>query len=138
MAKTLPRNVNVDNARHEVEVGRGSVQHLVFDVTRARRVLLLAKMADGSPVPTGATVIDGRNKLVTMVSDGGEIFMTNDPAGQAFGLHLPEGGECILEFKLPAMPDPNAYYETINATCRPGSLKKELAIGQVTSVTVAP
>ncbi|MCC8362790.1 fimbria/pilus outer membrane usher protein [Lysobacter sp. A6] len=138
ITKTLPRNINVANARHELEVGRGSVQHIAFDVMRARRVLLLAKMLDGSPVPSGATVIDGRNKLVTMVSDGGEIFMTNDPAGEAFGIHLPEGGECILEFKLPATPDPDAYYETINATCRPGSLKKELAIGQVSQVTVAP
>lgn len=138
ITKTLPRNINVANARHELEVGRGSVQHIAFDVMRARRVLLLAKMTDGSAVPSGATVIDGHNKLVTMVSDGGEIFMTNDPVGQAFGIHLPDGGECVLEFKLPAVPDPNAYYETINATCRPGSLKKELAIGQVSQVTVAP
>jgi len=117
---------------------RGSVQHVIFDVMRARRVLFLAKMLDGSPVPSGATVLDAHNKLVTLVSDGGEIFMTNDPAGNAFGIHLPEGGERVLEFKLPVTPDPNLQYETINATCRPGSLKKELAIGQVGQVTTAP
>jgi len=131
--KTLPRNVNVGNARQDVEVGRGVVQHLVFDVTRARRVLLTARMPDGSPLPAGATVLDARNKLLTMVTEGGEIFLIDDPAGEALGVHLPAGGACILDFKLPAAPAPDAFYETTEATCRPGELRKSMAIGQLTS-----
>jgi outer membrane usher protein FimD/PapC len=88
-------------------------------------------MSDGSPVPNGASVIDARKKLLTLVAEEGEIFLTNDPAGERLGVHLPDGAQCILEFALPAAPDPDAHYETVDATCRPGRItKNELAMGQ--------
>ncbi len=134
--KTLPRNITVDNGRQEVEAGRGSVQYLPFAVERARRVLLLATLPDGKPVPQGASVLDSKQQLVTMVTDGGEIFLTKDPAGEAFEVHTVDGGVCTLEFTLPQTPNLDDYYETAKALCRPGRLdKNKFAIGQLSAIS---
>ena len=90
-------------------------------------------MPSGSTLPAGASVLDANGKLVTLVSDGGEIFLTNDPTGESFVVHLPDGGACVLEFSLPKVPDTDDYYETVKATCRPGELdRNKFAISRLT------
>jgi outer membrane usher protein FimD/PapC len=118
--KTLPRNITVENGRQEVEAGRGSVQYLPFAVEKARRVLLQATLPDGRPAPAGASVLDSKKRLVTVVTDGGEIFLTKDPTGDAFEVHTADDGVCTLEFQLPDKPNLEDYYETAKALCRPG------------------
>jgi outer membrane usher protein FimD/PapC len=116
---SLPRNVHVDNDLQEIEASRGAVQHLDYGVGIARRVLLRARFPDGRPIPAGASVLDRQQRLVTLSTEGGEIFLIKDPAQDGIELRMPEGDACALDFTLPKHARVDAHYETLEAVCRP-------------------
>lgn len=113
---TLPRNVDIDNGYKNIEVGRGSVSRIDFDVVKVRRVLLSAQYQDGGQLPKGASVLDKDGSYLTMVVDDGKIFL-DDASKQSLVVNLPGGDQCSLEFKLPEIPDLESYYEQTSAVC---------------------
>lgn len=115
--KSLPRNVDLNNSLAELEAGRGSVNHVNFEVVQVRRVLLSASMPDGAPAPVAATVIDRDGRFVTLVGSEGQIFWPHEEQRLPLRIVLPDERICQLQYSLPDKQDRTRYYEAAEASC---------------------
>ena len=116
-SRSLPRNIELDNAIATVRARRGAVSRVVFDAYERRRLLLHVSI-DGAPLPVGASVTDEVDGFVTLVQNGGLVFLHDFREGRRLTVESPELGICTLEFQPAAQVDPDQYYETLPATCR--------------------
>ncbi|MBP0596591.1 fimbria/pilus outer membrane usher protein [Herbaspirillum sp. LeCh32-8] len=117
--KSLPRNVDIKNGLKLLDPGHGSVNHVSFDVLRVRRILLNSKFPDGAPLPKGAFVLDANRQFLTTVVDDGQVFLLNGTPAGPLRVALPDEKSCTLQFSLPDKPDPDMFYESTDAVCRP-------------------
>ena len=117
--KTLPRNTDLVNGFKMVEAGRGSVNHVDFDVIKVRRALLLVTDHQNKPLAKGASVLRADNSFVTIVGENGQIFLSNNQLGEKLRVALSENTLCELKFTLPEKADTQTYYEKVNAICQP-------------------
>lgn len=116
--RSLPRNVDIHNGVAVISAGRGAVDNVGFGVTLTRRALLKVTSADGAPLPRGAMVNTTDGEFVTLVQDGGLVFLPNVLDAGALWITTPGLDRCRLDFELPAKADIQAYYETAAAQCR--------------------
>ena len=116
--KTLPRNADINNGLAVISAGRGAVDNVEFGITLTRRALLKATTANGAPLPRGASVSTEDGEFVTLVQDGGLVFVPNALDRRALWISAPGMERCALSFELPADADTDAYYETAPAKCR--------------------
>ena len=91
----------------------------VHAVARARRILLLATLSNGTPVPAGLAVLDARRREIARVADGGAIVLANTAFVAPLGVRLPGGAIGVLHFALPPTRDMTRHYERIPALCTP-------------------
>jgi outer membrane usher protein FimD/PapC len=116
--RSLPRNVDINNGLALISAGRGAVDKVAFGVTMTRRALLKVTTGDGTPLPRGATVNTEDGEFVTLVQDGGQVFLPNVLDSRPLWIAAPGLDRCRLDFELPAKADTQAYYETAAAKCR--------------------
>ncbi|TPG80722.1 fimbria/pilus outer membrane usher protein [Pseudomonas arsenicoxydans] len=117
--KTLPRNADIHNGLAVISAGRGAVDNVEFGITLTRRALLKATTANGTPLPRGASVNTADGEFVTLVQDGGLVFLPNVLDRRALWISAPGLERCELRFELPTDADADAYYETAPAKCQP-------------------
>lgn len=118
-AKSLPRNVDVSNGYKEINVGRGSVSRIGFDVVKARRVLITAHDLSGRNLLKGTGIYDRSSNYVTTVVDKGQIFLNALEVGDTLSAISDDKKVCNLIFVLPDKPVENSYFESIDAVCMP-------------------
>lgn len=116
-ARSLPRNVDLQQGAAVIQAGRGAVPRLSFATQVTRRVLLNAMLADGTPLPAGAMVSDEHGQLVTLVQDGGSVFVPDLTQSPRLQVKAAEHATCTLHFEVPAKADPTLYFETATAVC---------------------
>lgn len=116
--RSLPRNADINNGLAVISAGRGAVDSVEFGITMTRRALLKATFGDGAPLPRGASVNTDDGEFVTLVQDGGLVFLPNVLDPRALWITAPGLTRCELRFELPANADTEAYYETAPAQCR--------------------
>ncbi|WP_141113240.1 fimbria/pilus outer membrane usher protein [Chromobacterium haemolyticum] len=116
--KSLPRTVELKNGYKELKVSRGAVRHVEFDVFQTRRVLLEVKDSLGQPLSAGGSVLTADNRFVTIVVEGGKVFLDNAEPGQVLTVTTSNGNRCQLDFALPETADEQVFYEQLNAACR--------------------
>ncbi|MBV7572910.1 fimbria/pilus outer membrane usher protein [Pseudomonas sp. PDM32] len=116
--RSLPRNVDIHNGLAVISAGRGAVDNVEFGVTLTRRALLKATAENGAPLPRGAMVNTADGEFVTLVQDGGLVFLPNVLDAGTLWITAPGMDRCRLDFELPAKADTQAYYETATAQCR--------------------
>lgn len=116
--KTLPRNADISNGLAVISAGRGAVDNVEFGIHKTRRALLKVTTVNGAPLPRGATVNTADGEFITLVQDGGQVFLPNVLDIPALWITAPGMERCELRFELPADADPDAYYETAPAKCR--------------------
>jgi outer membrane usher protein FimD/PapC len=118
--RSLPRNVDIRNGVRQVAAGRGSVNHVDFELTRVRRLMLNARDADGNALPAGAYVFDEKQQFVSTVLGDGRIFLNNGAENTTLSVALPDGGQCALRYTLPvASGSGRGLFETVDASCAP-------------------
>lgn len=115
--RTLPRNADISNGLAVISAGRGAVDSVEFGVSLTRRVLLKVTTDNGKPLPRGAAVNTSDGEFVTLVQDGGLVFLPNALDTRALWVSTPGMERCSLRFELPQDADPGAYYETAPARC---------------------
>lgn len=116
--RTLPRNADINNGLALIASGRGAVEHIEFGVNLTRRALLNVTTADGNPLPRGAAVSSASGEFITVVQDGGQVFLTNALEQPALWIKAPGQAVCQVHYQLQAQPDIQLYYETVPALCR--------------------
>lgn len=116
--KTLPRNADIHNGMAVISAGRGAVDNIEFGISMTRRALLKVTTTNGVPLPNGAAVNTEDGEFVTLVQDGGLVFLPNVLNSRALWISAPGLDRCELQFELPAAPDTQAYYETAPAKCQ--------------------
>lgn len=88
-------------------------------IAHARRILLMATLSNGMPVPAGLAVFDARRREIARVADGGVIVLANADSVTPLGVRLPGGAIGLLHFALPPVRDATLHYERIPALCTP-------------------
>lgn len=116
--KTLPRNADISNGLAVISAGRGAVGNVEFGVSMTRRALLKVTTANGTPLPRGAAVNTEDGEFVTLVQDGGLVFLPDVLDRRALWISAPGLERCELRFELPEEADTHAYYETAPAKCQ--------------------
>jgi outer membrane usher protein FimD/PapC len=119
VTKTLPRNADVDNGFKVVNPGRGSVQHVQFNVTTVRRVLLDVQMPDGAPIKRGTPVVGRKGNLIATAIDDRRVFLPNATPDEPLRLQLADGRYCELSYALPDQSVSDRAYERAKARCIP-------------------
>lgn len=115
---SLPRNVDLKNGYQTVGAGRGSVNHLAFDVIQARRVLVTAVDGSNQPLPKGSSVLDTGNNFITTVLDNGTVFLSDADPRQVLKVSLPDDTTCTLTIEYPEETNHEALYDEAPAVCR--------------------
>lgn len=75
--ESLPENVDVENGYGELAAGRGAVGHVRFNTLKVQRAMLHVRMADGSVLHKGSTIVDGGGNYTATVVDDGLVFIEN-------------------------------------------------------------
>jgi outer membrane usher protein FimD/PapC len=89
-----------------------------FEVVRTRRVLVIVRDAQGSPLPHGASVFDAAGNFVTVVGSAGAMFLPDAQPGMRLDIQTSGRPLCTLTLSLPEQPDNTGLYETAEALCR--------------------
>lgn len=116
--RSLPKNVDINNAWHETEAARGSVNYVNFDVVRTRRFLVDVMDALGQPLPHAAGVFDQAGSFVTVVGDKGSVFIPDISVGNTFDVQVSGKTICSFKVRVPEKIEANTLYETAKAECR--------------------
>lgn len=124
VSSSLPRNVDILQGAAVLQAGRGAVPRLAFGVQTTRRLLLQAVTSTGQALPAGALVSDGAGALVTLVQADGTVFVPNAQAIDQLWVRVAGQAPCELHYELAAEADPDAYFETTQAVCRPSQGKQ--------------
>ncbi|WP_153787553.1 fimbria/pilus outer membrane usher protein [Pseudomonas sp. EMN2] len=116
--RSLPRNVDLVNGVELVQAGRGAVAKVDFQVNSTRRALLQASDDAGQPLPGGAMVTDEQGQFVTLVQEGGLVFVHNLQDQRRLWVKPADRPACELHYSLPDASDLDAYFESTTASCR--------------------
>ena len=118
--RSLAKNVDIGNAWQETEMAQGAIGRVDFEVIRTRRVLVDAGMKNGQPPPHGASVFDDAGQLVTVVGEGGRVFVPDAAPGMTLEVQQSGKTVCTMTLDLPEKPDTSGFYEHATATCSQG------------------
>lgn len=113
--ESLPGNLDVRNGRTAIKASHGAVAKWEFATLSQRRVLLAIRLADGTPLPEGVSIVDGAGEYVTTAPEDGVIFLNDISASQQLYAKV-DGGRCKLMFTQPEA-EPNKFYEEVTGKC---------------------
>lgn len=113
--QSLPGNLDISNGHASLKAAHGAFAHWKFSTLSQRRVLLNITRADGTPLPKGVSVVNGKGEYITSAPEDGIIFLNDISASQTLYVKQ-DTGRCTLRFTLPEA-DPTQFYEEINGKC---------------------
>lgn len=118
VTKSLPKNVDINNAIQVAHVARGSVTSYKFGTVLTRRALITVHMPGGKLADKGGIVSDSHDNYLTTVAGDGTIFMIDGQLEQELWLKPLVGQRCLISFNLDSQPDADKLYESYDAQCK--------------------
>ncbi|QEM80329.2 fimbria/pilus outer membrane usher protein [Halomonas binhaiensis] len=115
--KGLPTDVELNAAMQQVAPRRGAVVRLDFATTQGKPLLLRIQNGD---VPFGAEVLDEEGKNVSLVGQGGMIFIRGEYPELKVVWGRGNANSCYLIYSVPK-DDRNMPYPQVEAQCLPVS-----------------
>ena len=97
-------------------------------------MLLTVRTEQGVLLPRGASVSTANGEFVTLVQDGGQVFLPNVLASSGLWVSAPGLPRCRLQFELPDEGDPEVYFEIALARCTPSVSYTHLTLPTIYSV----
>lgn len=118
ITKSLPKNVDINNAIQVAHVARGSVTSYTFGTVLTRRALITIHMPSSKLASKGDMVTDGHDNYLTTVAGDGTIFIVDGQLEQQLWLKPMVGQRCRVTFELNPQPEADKLYETYDAQCK--------------------
>ncbi|MDF5972302.1 FimD/PapC C-terminal domain-containing protein [Pseudomonas aeruginosa] len=117
-------DVELESTSQKVAPPYGAIVRLSYPTRSGIPILLKVRQRDGQPIPVGAEVLDSQSKWLSLVGQGGRIFLrVPDRQGLVRVTWGKEGGEsCQVNFSLPEPRENRGRRMTIlDGTCLPPS-----------------
>lgn len=115
--KNLPLNVRLETTSFDVAVAKGTVISREVSATLMKQLLLSITLADGTPAPSGSSLVDEKGQLMGIVMGNGNAMLSNEQIGQPVRLRMANQAECLIDYPVPPHFDPNTLYEEAEAMC---------------------
>lgn len=114
----LPESVDVENGFGEIAAGRGAVGALHFNTLHVHRAMLHVRMANGSVLRKGSTIVDGAGQYAATVVDEGLLFIEDvSHQPQLFLMDKENHQVCQIEYKV--SPETESHvFENITGVCK--------------------
>jgi len=116
--RNLPLNVRLETTSFDVAVARGTVIARDVTATIMTQLLLAVTLSDGTPAPSGSSVINDKGQLIGVVMGSGNVLLSNEQIGLPVRLRMVNQTECLVSYPVPASFDPNLLYEAVDAVCQ--------------------
>lgn len=114
----LPDNVDVENGFGEIAAGRGAVGALHFTTLHVHRAMLHVRMADGSVLKKGSTIVDGAGQYAATVVDDGVLFI-EDVSHQPQLILMDKANHPVCQIAYQASPEAESHvFENITGVCK--------------------
>lgn len=128
--KGTSKDVELQVTSQSVAPRAGAVVMLEYPTTTGAPVLMQAMRDDGGLVPLGAEVLDSKGNNLTMVGQGGKIFLRGlEPKGILIAKWGDGSGQrCQIEYQLPEQAEKDAPFIKASAICR--FVREKLQIDQ--------
>ncbi|POA19242.1 fimbrial biogenesis outer membrane usher protein [Pseudomonas sp. FW300-N1A1] len=127
--KGTSKDVELQVTSQSVAPRAGAVVMLKYPTTTGAPVLMQVMRDDGELVPLGAEVLDSKGNNLTMVGQGGKIFLRGlEPKGVLIAKWGDGSGQrCRIEYQLPEQAEKDAPFMKASATCRAVLEKPQVA-----------
>ncbi|MBD9574905.1 fimbrial biogenesis outer membrane usher protein [Pseudomonas sp. PDM23] len=111
----------------------GSIVMLKYPTVTGAPVLMTVKRDDGEVIPLGAEVLDAKGNSLSMVGQGGRVFLRGLASTGELMVKWGEGSgqRCQINYQLPAGAKKDAPFMKTDATCRTVLGKSALAQNQL-------
>lgn len=118
--KGTSSNVELQVTQQSVAPRYGSVVMLKYPTVSGVAVLMSVRRDDGELVPMGADVLDAKGNSLSMVGQGGKVFLRGlEPRGELLVKWGEGSGQrCQLSYQLPAEKASGTAFMKADATCR--------------------
>lgn len=93
---TLPDNAEATRSVAQATLTEGAIGYRRFDVVAGEKAMAVIRMADGTPPPFGATVLNRKQQEVGIVSDGGSIYLSGIKPGEEMTVTWGGRMQCVL------------------------------------------
>jgi outer membrane usher protein len=125
------KDVELQVTSQSVAPRAGAVVMLKYPTTTGAPVLMQVMRDDGEFVPLGSEVLDSKGNNLTMVGQGGRIFLRGlEPKGELTAKWGDGSGQrCRINYQLPEQQkqEQNAPFMKVSATCRAMLEKPQVA-----------
>lgn len=127
--KGTSRDVELQVTSQSVAPRFGSIVMLKYPTVSGAPVLMTVKRDDGEVIPLGAEVLDAKGNSLSMVGQGGRIFLRGlEPKGELLVKWGEGSGQrCQISYQLPASASKNAPFLKTDETCRAVLEKPQVA-----------
>ncbi|HFT8006663.1 TPA: fimbria/pilus outer membrane usher protein [Burkholderia cenocepacia] len=124
--KGISMDVELKETSQQVAPRAGAVPLLKFDTDTGRSAVILARKADGTPLPFGAAVMNEAGKELGLVGQGSKVFVRGlkDHGELVVKWGNDSRSVCRIAYDLPVKASHRkaTSYQQITGTCRPGTL----------------
>ncbi|WP_225594974.1 fimbria/pilus outer membrane usher protein [Pseudomonas sp. PDM22] len=127
--KGTSSDVELQVTQQSVAPRYGSVVMLKYPTVSGAAVLMSVLRDDGEAVPLGAEVLDSKGNSLSMVGQGGKVFLRGlEPRGNLVVKWGESSGQrCQLSYQLPSEKAVGTAFLKTDATCRPMLEKPQVA-----------
>ena len=128
--KGTSKDVELEVTSQQTAPRYGSVVMLKYSTITGAPVLMQVVRDNGEAIPMGAEVLDAKGNNLSMVGQGGRIFLRGlEPTGQLMVKWGEGSGQsCQVNYQLPTDTAKDAPFTKANATCRAVLDKPQLAL----------
>ncbi|WP_178119475.1 fimbria/pilus outer membrane usher protein [Pseudomonas sp. SCB32] len=118
--KGTSKDVELQVTSQSVAPRYGSIVMLKYPTTTGAPVLMTVKRDDGEVIPLGAEVLDAKGNSLSMVGQGGRIFLRGLASTGELQVKWGEGSgqRCQINYQLPTEEDKRASFLKTESTCR--------------------
>ena len=117
--KNTDDTVELESTSQMIAPRYGAIARVQYATTTGRPVLLRVTRADGKNLPMGAQVEDSKGNYLTMVGQGGQLFIRTDQTNGQLVIRWgsKKGEHCRVDYALPAVNPKQRGYTQMDSTC---------------------